>query len=272
MTEFNQEFDPTADDDFEVSDADLEASEAEPVVVNDDTVSEEPEAPKELIFQDEFHRLTHEKLVESIAELNALVARSNAANGDRAELRETITETSTDPDIIAAREARDAALDALYELVTPLVEKTVNDGAENQQQVEAKIKEMDQTVTPGISFYKKLYGEKSAEHLPKKKRLTGARLLNSATGGRRIRGFNVVVTVNGEVSEYDAFSKAAKAMDVETSVLQDLFFDAAGKPEKVKDAPDKVRFSATITETDEDGQSTEVEADIYAYRVDTESD
>src|SRR5690606_690370 len=149
---------------------------------------------------------------------------------------------SDDPEIVAAREARDAAIEQLEALVGPKVESLISEGAEGLAEAEAKVKELDARVRPGVTYYKKVYGDEAAEALPTLTRARSSRISNSGSGGRRIRGFNVKVTADGEVETFENFAAAGKYLDVDTTVLQDAFFDASGNPKQIKDAPDEVSF------------------------------
>lgn len=237
-------------------------------------VTEAPEAEateaKAPEFKDAMQKMAFEQLVEFIKERNSLVGTANAANGDAVTLYEQLTEESTDPEIVAAREARDEAIMRLHDLVAPKVKEIKAEATEGLSGIEAKIKEIDSVLKPGLNYYKKLYGDEAGEHLPKQARLSGLRITSSGTGGRRVRGFRVAVTVDGEVEEFENFASAAKYLDKETATLQDAFFEAAGNPKQVKDAPDKVSFNVTFTEVDEDENVTERTASIYAFRPESE--
>lgn len=237
---------------------------AEPTT--EDTTAPEP------TFADGFQKMAYEQLEELIAERNSLVGTVNAANGDKSALREQIMEESTDDDIVAAREARDEAIERLEALVKPLIDAIVNESSSGLADTEEKVKELEQKIKPGISYYKKMYGDDASEFLTPLTRVRSARIGNTGTGGRRIRGFNLTVTLNGEVTDYESFSAAAKALDTETSVLQDAFLEAAGNPKQIKDAPDKVSFTLTVTEVDEDENETASEAVFLAYRPDSENE
>lgn len=226
------------------------------------------EAPQ---FKDDMQRMAYEQLATFIKERNSHVGTANAANGDRQTLQEQITEESTDPEIVAAREARDEAIERLYALTTPKVDEVMANAKEATEGLEDKIKEIDAVLKPGLNYYRKLYGDEAADALPKQTRLSGMRISNAGSGGRRVRGFNVTATLDGEVTEFENFASAAKWLDIDTSKLQEAFFEAAGNPKQVKDAPDKVSFTVTFTETDEDENQTERTASILAYRPDAES-
>lgn len=217
------------------------------------------------VFKDEMHEGSYNQLAGFIAQRNELVGMANAAQGDRVTLTEQITENATDPEIIAAREARDEAIARLDELVKPQVEKVMANASGELSNIEEKIKALDNTLKPGITFFKKIYGDEAAEALPTQARLKGMKV-GSGGGGRRIRGYVVDVTVDGETQRLENFASAAKYLDVDTTLLQEAFFNAAGNPAQLKDAPDNVEFNVTFEEVDDDGNKSENTANIVAVR------
>lgn len=231
-------------------------------------INEVQESPKEPTFTDEMQKMAFGQISNFIKQRNSLVGKANAANGDRSAITEDLTENSNDPEVVAAREARDEANARLDSLIEPLVEAQIAAGTEGLAGVEESLKEIDQVVKPGVSYYKKLYGDKAAEFLPTQARIKGTRVSNSGTGGKRIRGFNVIVTANGQVEEFENFASAAKWVGKETSDLQAAFFTAAGSSD-LKEISDKVAFSVEFTETDEDGQSETLTASVVAYRTES---
>lgn len=218
-------------------------------------------------FADPVQAAMYQQFTELIKNRNALVGKVNAANGDAVALKEQITEESTDADIVAAREARDSAIEALEALVKPQVEAMINNAAEGLADAESSIKDIDSKLKPGMTFYKKLYGDDAVDALPAQTRLKGMRLGNSGTSGRRIRGFNVTVTIDGEIQEFESFAAAANYLDEDTATLQTAFFAAAGT-DVLKEVANKVFFNVTFTEVDDDGNKTEREASVTAYRTD----
>jgi hypothetical protein len=216
-------------------------------------------------FKDEMQAMSFRTLSGLIEERNSLVGTISAASGDRLDLVEQLTEESNEPDIVAAREARDEAIAALDALIRPKVEDIIANASEKIDEATAKVKELDSTIKPGVSYYKKMYGEDSADAFPDLKRSRSVRIGSSGTGGRRIRGFNFVVTANGDVTEFDNASAAAKHLGVEVPTFQDAFFTAAGV-EKSNDADDRVVFNVTFTDVDEEGEATDIVADVTAER------
>jgi len=230
-----------------------------------ETATTESTAPTGPVFKDEMHKGAYDQLAGFIAQRNELVGMANAAQGDRVTLTEQITENATDPEIVAAREARDEAVARLDELVKPQVEKVMANASGELSNIEEKIKTLDSTLKPGLSYFKKVYGDAAAEALPAQARLKGMKV-GSGGVGRRIRGYVVDVTVDEETERFENFASAAKYLEVDTSLLQEAFFTAAGNPAQLKDAPNNVVFSVTFTEVDEDGNKSENSADITAIR------
>jgi len=230
----------------------------------------EANEPEPLKFEDEIHELTHKKVESLIVERNTLVGKANAVKGDRVTLMNTLTENDDDPEIVAARQARDEAVMLLHSLVTPKVEAYLADAAGSVEGIEEQIKELDGKIKPGLTFYKKVYGEDAAKFLPKQERVQGLNVGRAGTGGRRIRGYAVDVTVDGETTGFDNFASAAKFLDLETAQLQNAFFEAAGNPKQVKDAPDRVEMTLNYTEVDEDENETDKSAFVVATRTETE--
>ena len=226
---------------------------------------------EEIKFEDDVHEMMHAKFVGLIKDRNALVGKANAANGDAMALTNQITEESTDPNIVAARNARDEAAELLDSLVTPQVEAMVSNASEGLAETEEAIKEIDGKLKPGIRFFKGVYGDDAVNALPKQTRPKGMRISNSGTSGKRIRGFNVTLTIDGEITEFESFSAAAKYLDEDTKSLQNAFFTAAGS-DTLKEIPNKVSFNVSFTEADEDENETTKTAAVLAYRVDPDED
>lgn len=219
------------------------------------------------VFQDPMHEMQFQTLNQMIVTRNDLVGRFNAATGDRVTLTEQIRENSTDPEIVAAREAYSEAYLALEALVKPVVDKIIADSQGATDELETSIKDLDAKLKPGLTYFKKMYGEQAAKYFTEQHRIKGAQIRSGAST-RRIRGFNVIVTIDGESKEFDNAAGAAKHIgDVETSDLQNAFFTKAGV-EASKDAPDSVELVVNFKEVDGDGNETEKEAFVKFYRVD----
>lgn len=215
-------------------------------------------------FVDEMHQMAHEQLVKFINERNSYVSQANAAHGDRASLVENLTESSDDPAIVAAREARDEAIMRLHELVTPKVNHILENAESSVAEVEEKIKALDKKLRPGLQYYKLNYGDETAKALPAQVRIKGGSAGGSTGGGRRIRNFEIVTTIDGEELAHENMASLAKYLDVETATLQDKFF---GDAKTLKDVPDVVTFEQEFTEVDEDDNKSTNTAVITATRV-----
>lgn len=216
-------------------------------------------------FKDALQEATFNQLEGFITKRNSLVGNANAAKGDRVTLTEQLTEESQDPEIVKAREARDEAIMLLHKLVSPQVEATVQDSSGRLNEIEAELKELDGMLKPGLSYYKKLYGDEAAADLPTQARLQGLRISSAGTGGRRVRGYDVSVTVDGKITGFENMAGAAKFLEVDTKVLQEAFFETA-KVDNSKDAADEVNFTITIEETDEDENKTERDVAVHCKR------
>lgn len=224
-----------------------------------------------LKFVDEVQELTHKQLTNFITERNALVGKANAASGDRQTLTEQIRENDQDPEIVKAREEWAAAYERLMNLVTPKVESVIADSQGSVSEIEEKIKEIDGKLKVGLTYYKKVYdvdGNEPSKHLPSQDRLKGS-TLRSGAGGRRIRGYHVEVTMDGDTERFENFASAAKHLDVETSDLQKAFFEKAGTTD-LKKVPDEVNMTLNYVEVDEEENETEKEAFVRAFRLETE--
>lgn len=216
-------------------------------------------------FTSPMQKMQYEALVEFIEERNSLVAKINASTGDRKSLADNIRNSDEFADI---RHQIENLTRQLEESVDAKVEAALSNASEDTTEAQEKVKEIDGTLRSGLSYYKKLYGETAAEALPKQERVKTARTGGTGGGsGKRIRGYNVVVTIGDEVNEFENFASAAKFLDVvDTAGLQEQFFAKAGV-EKLKDAPDEVTFSISWTEVAEDGTETPTTATVKAYRT-----
>lgn len=220
-----------------------------------------------LTYVDEVHELMHKQLVNLIGQRNTLVAQSNAASGDRQALVTSITENDEDPDIVQAREARDEAIMRLHQLVTPKVQAIMDNANEGKAETEEKVKDLDKKVRTGLTYYKSLYdNEDFIKAMPALVRVKGG-TGGTGSGGRRIRGYEVEAEVDGEVTGFDNVAGLAKWLNADTSALQEKFFEAAGNPKALKDAPDTVTFKFAFTDVDEEGNESENEAIVTATRT-----
>lgn len=230
--------------------------------------STESEGPK---FKDPMQELAFKQLSGLIGERNAQVARINAVKGDRLSLLKDLEENSQSEAAVEARKRRDAAQQALdeavmdlHKAVQPEIESLTQDAEKSVTDIENDVKEKDQAIKPGLTYFKKVYGEELAKHLPALDRLKGFSSRGTG-GGRRIRGFVISVEVDGEAKDFENAASAAKYLEVETTDVQEAFFKAAGV-EVLKDAPDTVTFEVPFTETYEDGDKEEKVATVTATR------
>lgn len=216
-------------------------------------------------FTSPMQKMQHEALVEYIEKRNALVAKVNASTGDRKSLAENIKNSE---EFASIRHEIERLTKSLDEAVEAKVEAALSNASEDTTEAQEQIKEIDGIVRSGLSYYKKLYGDEAADALPKQERIKTQRAGGGgSTGGKRIRGYNVIVTIGNEVTEFENFASAAKFLDVvDTAALQEQFFAKAGV-EKLKDAPDEVVFSLSWEEVDEDDNRTPVTAIVKAYRT-----
>lgn len=214
-------------------------------------------------FDNEMQRMQYEAINGFIHESNKLVARINASKGDR----DTLTENIRNTDEFADRRNKIAELqDELDALVKIKVDEALSNVSEDTEGLDEQVKELKSKISAGLTFFKKLYPDFDLESLPKVERLKGAGGGGGGGGGKRIRGYNWIVTVNNESTEYENAASAAKALGLDTVVLQEQFFARAGV-EQIKDAPDEVAFGLSWQDVAEDGTETTVNAVVKAYRT-----
>lgn len=230
------------------------------------------------VFPDEMAEMAFRQLEKLINDRNAEVGKINAVKGDRQTLTEQLEENSTSPAAVDARKRRDAAQAALdeaimdlHKAVQPEVDSLLANAEGSVKDIEEKVKEMDSTIKPGINYFKKLTSEELAKHLPPLQRLKGFSTKGAGSTGRRVRGYDVAVSIDGEVTGFENLASAAKFLDVETAVLQEKFFEAAGNPAKLADAPDRVDFTVAYVETYDDGSTEDKEAQVVAERSKSEA-
>lgn len=212
-------------------------------------------------FTSPMQEMQFNALNEMIAEYNSIVGKVNAAVGDKDALAESIANEKFADEveqIRALQEALDAKVDAE-------VEKALNTEQGDTTELQEQAKEQKSTISSGLSYYKKLYGDEAAEQFTKLERLKGARVGGGSTGGRRIRGFRVAVKDSEGTVEHENFASAAKALGLGTAELQEIFFAKAGT-EKLTDVPDVVEFTLNWEDEDEDGNKTPNSAEVKAFR------
>lgn len=212
-------------------------------------------------------QMQFDAMTEMINKRNALVAKVNAATGSKEALADSIRNLPEFEDLRNQIAELEDQLDAAVDVK---VKEALDSATEVGSEVTDEIKEIDAALTPGLTYFKKIYGDEEADKLPKRDRLKGTRT-GGGSGGKRIRGFNWVITVNGESTEYENAASAAKALDVPTKTLQEQLFAKAGV-EQVKDLPNEVTLSMSWSDVAEDGTETPVTATIRAYRTEPVED
>lgn len=202
-------------------------------------------------------------LTELINNRNALVQKINAATGDE----DSLTDSIYNSDQFEAQRVQIAELqDALDAAVATLVKEALAGATEDVEALRAEVKEIDGALSPGLTYLKKAYGEEVLETMPDRERLKGVRTGGGGGGGRRIRGYNWVVTIDGDATEYESAAHVAKLFGLETPQIQEQFFAKAGV-ESLKDAPNEVVLTLNFVSTDKDGAQTPKVAEIKAYRT-----
>ncbi len=226
-------------------------------------VTEETLPPQ--VFQDDLHQMQFAAMDGLIKKRNELVGRFNAASGDRVTLTEQIRESNDDPAIVEAREKWSQAYLDLMALVEPKVDEVINNTQGSTEELEKSIKDLDGKLKPGLTYFKKTYGENAAKYFTPQDRVKGA--IRAGGGGKRVRGFDVTVTIDGEDRTFENSASAAKFIggDVETADLNKAFFEKAGVDQS-KDAPDTVNFTLDFVEADADGNKTEKQAFVKFTR------
>jgi hypothetical protein len=225
-------------------------------------MTETQEQVTEQTFANPMQKMQFDALAEMIKDHNALVTQVNAATGDKDALAEAIVQQDEFADlrnkIAELQEQLDAAVDVKVQEALSSDQGDVTEATE-------KAKELKGTITSGINYYKKLYGDSAAEAFPKQERLKGASRAGSGAGGRRIRGFRVIITDANGPTEYENFANASKALGIDTKDLQEHFFAKAGA-EKLADVPDEVTFTLEWEDVAEDGTKSKASATVKAYR------
>lgn len=219
---------------------------------------------------DEFGNMAKARLKDSIEQHNTLASRVKAATGDPLALLDNLRETYTEGEVgkyTAAIEEIDNKREALFvkrdALLTPIVEKMVEEAKAGVGDAEQQAADLLKTIKAGQKYLSDLYGEAAIEDLPK---VVGKRAASTGSGGtgqRRVRGFDVYIdgslatAADAQGNKKSNLAAAAKALGVDTESLRDSFFAAAGS-EDSKAWPAIVEFDVTVTETDDDGKETQV--------------
>lgn len=229
------------------------------------------EAPvsTEPTFTSPMEKMQYDGLQEFIVEYNSIVGQVNAASGDKDALADQIAKDKFAEEVANIQRLQEE-LDAKVDVE---VEKALTSDKGDTTELTEKAKELKGKIGAGINYFKKLYGDKSADKFTKQERLKGQRVGGTGTGTRRIRGFNVVITDNdGAKVEYDNFASAAKALGMTTAELQEFFFAKAGATD-LTDIGNEVVFDLSWEDEDGEGNKTPNSASVRAYReVPVESD
>lgn len=227
-----------------------------------ETTTEAP-VKQERTFSSPMEKMQFEGLVEFIDQYNDLVGKINAATGDKDALAAQIAKDKF-ADEVAEIQRLQEALDAK---VDAEVEKALTSDQGDMSELTEKAKDLKGKIGAGINYFKKLYGDESAEHFPKQDRLKGTRVGGgSGTGTRRIRGFRVSVTdSDGNSVDHENFASAAKSLGLSTGDLQEYFFTKAGATD-LTEIGNEVTFRLEWNNTDDEGNETPDHADVRAYR------
>lgn len=227
-----------------------------------ETATEAP-VKKEREFSSPMEKMQFEGLEEFIAQYNDLVGKINAATGDKDALAVQIAKEKF-ADELAEIQRLQEALDAKVDVE---VEKALTSDQGDMSELTEKAKDLKGKIGAGITYFKKLYGDDSAEHFTKQDRLKGTRVGGgSGTGTRRIRGFRVTVTDSaGAAVDHENFASAAKALGLSTGDLQEYFFTKAGATD-LSEIGNEVTFRLEWENEDGDGNKSPDHADVRAYR------
>jgi len=210
-----------------------------------------------LKFPDALAEAAYNQIIVETGNHNKLIGQINAVKGDPVQLMDSLRETSKVKAAVAARkQVEDAKLalaeaeEALDSAVKPEFDEARSDAEGKVSSLEEEAKEKNGLVRAAVTYFKKSHAKffdenKVGERLPKLDRLKGQGGTRSGTGGRRIRGFDIVTVIKGETKQYENMSEVAKDLNVETADLQAGFFAKAGDG-PLKDAADKIEWTITV--------------------------
>lgn len=228
------------------------------------TTTETAETPAvSLDSLDSFQRAFAERLIAQIEEHNAIVAQIKASSSNLDDVMDSVR-AGDDPKVVKARKEIDdlnARLEksetALREYVKAEAEKVLANQKETDTSgLDAQRKEAASKISQGVNYLAGEAGvDKKSLPLPKIATLRGMSSgEGSGSGGRRLRGFSVVVDgKEALMGGKSSFSAAAKVLETDTPTLQAAYFKAAGTDDAEK-FPVKVEFTF-------DGHA------VVAYRV-----
>lgn len=193
-----------------------------------------------------FEKTAFDSVTSDTNEYNALFGQIESVSGDPQALLENLRETSKTPAVVASRKKIAELTEALFAeeqkrdaVLKTEVDKIREDAAGKVEELTNEMEAIDERASAGRNYLKKLRPD-VVHLLPTKahaKRAGGGK----GSGGRRIRGYNVVV--NGK--QYANVSEAAKDLSVDAKVLQTPFFDKVGDTR-----PDSVQVNAVINNTE----------------------
>lgn len=226
-----------------------------------ETVTEAP-AKKEREFSSPMEKMQFEGLEEFIEQYNDLVGKINAATGDKDALADQIAKEKFADEVAEIKRLQEE-LDAKVDVE---VEKALTSDQGDMTELTDKAKDLKSKIGAGINYFKKLYGDSSAEHFTKQERLKGQRVGSGGTGTRRIRGFRVTITDSeGTAVDYENFASAAKSLGLGTGDLQEYFFQKAGATD-LSEIGNVVEFRLDWENEDGEGNKTPDHAVVRAYR------
>jgi hypothetical protein len=229
---------------------------------------------------DDFGKMAKERLLATINEYNALAAQAKAANGDPNELLDTLREVYEEDENVNKIRAtiedlddkREKLVSKMDEILRPVVQQRIEAAKQGTEGLDEKLKDLKATVTAGRKYITDLYGEDNLADLPKVAGTRGPNAGGGAGGGRRIRGFDVFVdgelatSLNAKKERVSNMATAAKQIGVETEVLRDAFFAAAGTDDSSK-YPPIVEFTVSADVKAEDGTVSQKTYTVRAERV-----
>jgi hypothetical protein len=219
---------------------------------------------------DTFQRMFAERLIGEIEEHNKIVKEIKASSSNLDDVMDSVR-AGDDPKVVKARE-RIESLNAdlekveasLREYVKAQAEKILSTQKETDTSaLDEQRKSLSQKISQGVNYLAGETGvDKKALPLPKVATLRGMSSGEGAgAGGRRLRGFSVVVDgKEALMGGKSSFSAAAKVLNTDTANLQEAYFKAAGTNEAEK-FPAKVEFTfdghAVVAYRTEGGAATE---------------
>lgn len=223
--------------------------------------AEAPEQTPEVTFPDPLSKAAFQQIVDLTNSRNEKVGQINAVKGDPHSLLENLRETSDNKQAVTLRDKRNNLRDQLTEveieldkILKPEVDKMRANAEASVSEIEAAAKDLDGKIKAATNYFKKMYGDDLASHLPKLERAKTSLGGGSSSGSsRRIRGFEFTVTDpksnDGKPTGYENVAQIAKAVNAETETLQEGFFKTANV-QASKDAPNRVEWTVEVGEGD----------------------